>query len=217
MTLLETAPVEGRPLPLRRRGPAKVVVAVLATLVVAGLAGGYVSWRLRGGHPELSRGSVTMTPAAPVRVANDGIEDTKYVLDSDGAEGELRFSLRNDGSDPVTVLGLAAPEAGPAYGPWSYLGLKPFGPLDGPSWDGTGPGPLTLEPGAEALVVLRARLSPCVPWSAGAGTITDTVPLRVRQLGITTTQELPLPLPLYARAVHDLPAHGTAAQGCHAG
>lgn len=201
MTLVEVPTEEPRP----TRGRPAVLVKVLAVVVGALLVAALVGWQWLGHHPELAQGSASATPDAPLRIANDGVSDTRYVLDGDTDRGELRISLRNDGRVPFTVLGLEPLEPY-AFTLWSGLKLKTSPESGVWDWDGAKAEPATVDPGGELAMVLGVKRSRCNDQTAGGYSDTDVVRLQVRQLGITTIQEFRLPLPVVVKATKFLPA-----------
>ena len=202
MTILEetAAPVQSPGQVFRRLLPVFGLLALIAAVAV---------WAWLGTHPQLGPGSAWMRPGGAIRIANDGVEDTRFVMDGNTtAAQELQFTLRNDGSVPFTVLGL--PDDG-NFRVWTGVALDEMRLDEGHHWDAAAAREVTLAPGDEAVIVARVRISPCPPYSAGSRIEDDSVPLRIRQLGLTTTQKLPLPLPL---AIVFTSSHGQANGSC---
>jgi hypothetical protein len=168
-----------------RRARRLVVVAVLAIAATA--------WIWVGTHPRVVPGSFS-GGGDDFRIASDGIADTRYVLKGD--EGRFLTSIRNDGRVPFTLLGIDTARAGPFMTLGGFQ-PDPFGPGKGIG-DMTLPTrrQVTLGSGEEAGVVLGFAVGRCVYMQAGSSSDTNAVHLRVRQAGITTTQSLPLDLPL---------------------
>ncbi len=191
MTALAVDGREPATVPRRRVGRRARRLAALAALAIAATA-----WIWVGTHPRVAAGSF-WGGGDDFRIAEDGIADTRYVLKGD--EGSFLASIRNDGRVPFTVLGLDTARAG------LFMTLGGFQP--DPFRPGKGIGDMTLPTqrrvtlgeGEEAGILLRFKVDPCVFMHAGSHSDTTALHLRVRQAGITTTQSLPLELPLTIR------------------
>jgi hypothetical protein len=181
-----------------RRRWLRVVALTGAALVALALAGGQ-AW-FSSLAPLQSAGS--MIPGA-------GTRDIDRVVGEPGTPGSVvHYSWRpggavaapilltNDGSVPISVLGLNAQRT------WDYLRLT------GLSFDtviGNGPvdervavpPAITLAPGAVALAWVGIQFSTCGPGSSmqtGAdvgGMVLDTVDIRYEMLGVERTQQVP--------------------------
>ncbi|HEX5510569.1 MAG TPA: hypothetical protein VFX41_02545 [Actinomycetales bacterium] len=151
------------------------VVAALAVALVTG-------WLWIGTHPVVNGGPVYWNGPG-TRVANDGVGDTRLVIDQH--EAKFVLSVRNDGVVPFTIRGPA--DDGP-----SAISLRmQFGPTEGglePLERGSSE--VALRPGEAGAVLISVHVDRCLV-NGGGGYLSFPVSVRVRQLGITTTQELP--------------------------
>jgi hypothetical protein len=151
--------------------------------IIAGIAVALVTaWLWIGNHPAVSQGSYTWNGPG-IRVANDGVGDTRLVVEEH--EAKLILSVRNSGLVPFTLVG-------PGEDVFSTMSLDTrFGPshtaadvLENRSRE------TTLRPGEERGVLLTVRVDQCFVMPQGAHTALP-VTLRFRHLCITTTPELP--------------------------
>ena len=163
-------------------------VLLLAVLGLAGLfAAVYV-----GTHPALSAGS-THHPGRLV-AANDGIENTRYVVPDGGAR--LITSIRNDDRFPVTV---ALPDPEERRDP--YLRVAGFQRWAGPNdlrYDRRRglADELRLAPGEEVHVAVDFGPDACIYMTTGSYATMVAFPVLATKLGVTGYQEVPLPLPV---------------------
>jgi hypothetical protein len=105
--------------------------------------------------------------------------------------------VSNRGRFPFTVLGLARRDLA-LFTPASSAAFEVSPPSKGVNLSGPFFAAVTLKPGQQAAVRLVLRANRCWPMSAGAYLVLTDLPVRVRHLGITSTQSLPLfNLPLY--------------------
>ncbi len=135
----------------------------------------------------------------------DGVSDTRYMARAEaGTTFTLSTSVRNSGSVKMTVLGLSPTRS--ALTSWIVRArFAPFEPAEDGS-DTLAPPPadtdetVTLEPGAEAAMVLDFRVPTCMYLVPGAFIETNSIRVRTRVLGVVRTQLMPLAdLPLAVR------------------
>lgn len=129
---------------------------------------------------------VSGTDATAVfRIADRAIRQVRY---KDKATLTYRFRLRNDGSVPLTVTGLAPLERAPKL--FRYLALR----------DETGDSRFSIPAGGSARVSLTMRMQACETLSARAGSFATEMNLLVTR----------------ARFLHDV-AHVTLPEELHTG
>lgn len=165
-----------------RHLPRGVLLALPLVLMVVAAA-----WLLLGLRPSLAEGSLSVRGG--FRVAGDGVEDTRWVAPPRGAEGWV--TVTNRGRLPVTLgLGLEHPL-------FAVLGYRPV-TVDGLRVDGDGPlrDHATLAPGQQTAVRVRAAIPACTAFAAGSSSTVTALPVHVRSLGLLSTHDLPLPLPI---------------------
>jgi hypothetical protein len=177
----------------RRRWPVIASVSVVVVAVVAAL-----TWRVVGQHPAIGPGSFSATAQSGAATANDGVSDTKYVLHMvPGRDYVVYISVANTGRFPFTVTGLAHRQIA-LFNPESSATFAVTPPTRGVTFTQPFHATATVQPGQQAAVKLVLRANRCWPMSDGAYMVLTQVPLQVRQLGVTTTQHVPLlQLPLY--------------------
>jgi len=185
VTDAEDAPAEA-PRRGRRVNRGWVGLLSVAALVAA--------WIAVGTNPALAPGSFFGPPPSGARIANDGVADTRLVMQAEpGRTYAVVLSLRNAGRVPFTVLGDA--EENPLVHGISLYG-DPYADGYGDRTWTSADERLALGPGEEAGIVVEVGAPECVPYAEGGYAEFETLQLRVRQLGLTTTQEVPLDLPL---------------------
>jgi hypothetical protein len=145
-----------------------------------------------------------------VATANDGVTDTKYVLHMvPEREYVVYVSVANTGRFPFTVTGLARSQIA-LFTPISSATFAVTSPPGGVTFTERFYATATVRPGRQAAVRLVLRANGCWPMSDGAYMVLTNVAVRVRQLGVTTTQRVQLlALPLYLtddQPVDKLPA-----------
>lgn len=160
--------VPGAPLPAPR--PRVLVAAAAAVLLAAG-------WLWTGLHPTVTPGAVV--EARGLAQVTDTYGQTTWQGPATG--GALVLPVRNDGPLPVT---LSLPDT-PLMG---FVRLTSVGP--GAS--------VALRPGRTADVVVQVGVVPpyCGALSPGTRYTALEVDVRVRTLGLPSTQRLRLPLPV---------------------
>ena len=164
----------------------------LVVLTVVGLLAVLACLRLAR-SPELVTGSFRQ-PFELV-VVGDGFEQTRYLVPPQGSR--FAFSVRNEGRLAVEVSDPVPDDANVLY---DVVGFQP--PAEPSQGFQTG-GPLTdavtIGPGEEATVVLAFAVPRCISIVAGGGVGVESLPLQVRSLGLTTDQDVALPLPVWVR------------------
>jgi hypothetical protein len=183
------AEVEAEAAPARRRW-GTIVGAILASLaVVAGL-----TWAVFTSvySPIELNGSWGVRGA--MKSAGDGMDVTKWVLTGPAnGTGEVLIGIRNSGPFPVRLLGDGFDRDIP---PLAELSWAPaISPRDSTALghpDEVRPFPVTLQPGDEVTVVIKAFKRGCLyepGGGASAGTILGMIPLRWSMLGRERTHE----------------------------
>jgi hypothetical protein len=188
-----------------------VVPVLIAVAVLAGGAAGVVWWQVASGRPTLVAGS-SAGPDSGVTWANDGIENTKLVLDPvPGSDHTVVVSVRNAGSAPVTIRSLewVVAERGwdwgwgpPEFARASAVLIPPQG---GSPNDGFLPLPVTVPRGREVALRLDVHVPACgYELAEGGWSSFDGVTLDVTQRGVSSVQHVPVfakPLVVVGRAV----------------
>jgi hypothetical protein len=184
--------------------PRSVIAAILAVVLVAGAVAAYVA----RSSPRVVKGSV-ISGGHGVKELTDGIEVTRWEQTSGHAW--VAWSVRNDGSDTVTLTSRGDPNAIPNAMPRLSSGFLPSPlPFGGtpPQLDGSAGATvadlqesISVEPGEEVYVVAEvfypdACLVVGAAGSAGARYSLGSVPVDARVLGRTTGIDLALPRPL---------------------
>lgn len=180
MTLLAEPPPWVRPAPAPQPVPVRAVSAVS---VLAALTG---CWLWAGLHPDVEPGQGLDLDG--VRVTTDEFDRVAFTAPPTG--GRLVVGVRNDGLLPVTLTTVRTDLSQDALVVEGYR-------------DGAGvQEAVTLTAGEEAQVVLRVGVLPPYCSAVTPGTVYTAleVPLRVRSLGLASTQPLPLPLPVQVTA-----------------
>ena len=184
--------VEAQVTPDRGQAPRRWLRRSLAVLTVVGLLAVLACVRLAR-SPELVTGSFRQ-PFELV-VVGDGFEQTRYLVPPQGSR--FAFSVRNEGRLAVEV---SDPAPDDQYALYDVAGFQP--PAE-PSLGFQTSGPLrdaiTIGPGEEATVVLAFAVPRCISIAAGGGVGVESLPLQVRSLGLTTDQDVALPLPVWVR------------------
>jgi hypothetical protein len=195
-------PTVDAPEPPRRRTRRAVAILLALALVAAAVTGIVILARA----PNLTEGSFSKDSPTVVQ-ANDGYGDTRQVIDGN-VGGTLLTSVLNNGSVPVTLLGLNAVPAGRSVLAKISFEPAPFAP--GKVIGGyTGlVDRVTLRPGQEAGVVLRVSTPACLPEGKGDAIGYDAIPVKVRRLGLTRITGIPLSQPLWIYYSADHPATG---------
>ncbi len=199
MTLVLTGPTTASEAPPRRRPG---LLAPVTGLLVVGLV---LGWLVVGKQAPVQGGA--WSGGLDARPLGDGVRATRHVLSVDEGEQVVLTSVRNGGRLPVTLLGLA--EGGTF--PWSTASFRDRGrtqdevgyPSGAAAKDAVTATSLTLDPGEHADVLVRFDPPAHVTMADGTYSELTTVPLRVRHLGVTSTQRVPLlqePLTLVGRA-----------------
>ena len=126
--------------------------------------------------------------------ANDGVTDTRMVVRGvPVATAGATFSIRNDGHVPFTVHGLDVTDMTGWLAQQQVMfvpGIPDFGKA------GTPRKRVTLGPEESATVLWSLNMA-CRPSMAEGSSVTiETLPFRVSWMGVGTTRELPLELPI---------------------
>ncbi len=186
----DTDPAAQTPRPRRRSRPAHWLrIAIVTQLTLAAVALLVGLWLAH--HPGLETGSYSQTGAG-INQISDGYVSTRYLVHAQpGARAELLVSVRNAGRLPVTLTGLAEEQtAVRLQARFATLDYSRPIQLGQPTHR-----QVTIEPGQEAAVFIGVDAGEC---GQGPGDLMsfETLPLRVEVLGLTTTQQVPLNLPL---------------------
>jgi hypothetical protein len=195
----------------RRRLPRGIVPVLVAVAVLAAATAGAVRWHAAAGRPTLVAGS-SAGPDSGVTWANDGLENTKLVLDPvPGSDHTIVVSVRNAGSAAVTIRSLewAVPPRG-----WDWSAGPPefarpsavLTPAQGGSpTDAFLPLPVTVPRGREVALRLDVHVPACgYVIAEGGWSSFDGVTLDVTQRGVSSVQHVPVfakPLVVLGRAV----------------
>lgn len=174
------ADVLGRPDPTRSLalGP----TARRALVVGTALAVGAGAWLWTGLHPQVSSQGLLEVGGLP--------RDARpWARGPTG--GRMVLELRNDGDLPFTARG--------GDSPVPVAGLVPVGP-DGEAEVGTVARSLRVAPGSRALLLLEAGLLPTYCQGPQEQGQSRQVVVRLRTLGLPTTQRLVLPRPVQVAA-----------------
>jgi len=198
--------VEDAPAEAPRRGR-RINRGWVGLLSVAALA---AAWIAVGTNPAVTQGSFFGPPPAGARIATDGVTDTRLVMPGEpGRTYEVPLSLRNAGRVPFTVLGLDG-ENPLLHG--IALHADPYAEGYGSRYWAEGAEQISLGPGDEVGVVVSIGVPECLIYQEGGWAEFDTLPLRVRQLGLTTTQDVETFLPLTLTGT--TPDGATPPEGC---
>lgn len=182
-----------------RRRSTRWVLADVAAVAAAGAA----AWVFIGAHPALDNG--------PLGMSETGREASIYEghFVTAGAAGEQQHavtSVRYAGRVPLTILGVDSAAVDPSL-PLSstFAGLSESGVVIG-SAEHAVRNEITLAEGESAALRLTLHVSDETACGRDCTRTVSTVPLRVRQLGITTTQTLQLIPPIAVVAPADFAA-----------
>lgn len=178
------------PAPHRGRRARARIDTIGVVAVLAAIAG----WAWTATHPQLTPGSVANLSGAGLRMANDGITDTRYVV-TGPVDAVLILSVRNAGRWPVDVLG-DVPDADPVVDDIRFAPLDPRGGMSPADVAAPGTAGIRLEPGREAQLRVRVDVGRCATPYGGSSVTIDQVVLRVRQLGLTSDAPVVLSYPL---------------------
>jgi hypothetical protein len=169
---------------------------VVGAALLAAVAGAiFVRW----GQPQLGNGSLVGVGDG-MTWANDGVEDTRMLVRGRPvATITATFSIRNEGHLPFTVHGLDLDPAEQGNWPAHWLSKQhvtfvPTFPRDGQK--ATPAREVTLSPDEEATIYWSLDMACQPPLSEHASTEIDTLRFSVSWLGVPTTRELPLKLPI---------------------
>ena len=188
-----SVPVSGVRRPVRRW---RRVLVLTAVLLVATLVSGWV-WA--GHQVRLGPGSWARVVGPGLGGADDGFGQTRWTVRGPGPiSARLDLTVRNDGRLPLTILGddTGFGVANPYVQDVTFAPLDQRAPLSDESLRRPGSQGIHLEPGQEAQLRLEVHADRCTTPYGGASTTIPTVRLRVRQLGITTSNAVPLRYPV---------------------
>jgi hypothetical protein len=145
-----------------------VLALLVALVVVAGGAGVAVA---KAPAELTATGPTRVSGTAATAVFDVGVRTIRQVRYHDKGTLSYGFSLRNDGTLPLTVAGLAPLERAPKL--FRYLTLV----------DDAGADRFEIAPGASVAVQLRMRMEACEKLSARAGSFATEVNLSTTRIG----------------------------------
>lgn len=175
--------------PVRRRRARRLAAGALLAALPLG------AWVWAGSDVELSEGSWSRQVGADQTRSNDGFADTAWVVRGPGPiRSTLHLTIRNDGRFPVTVGVDGSPEF------WAYdlefATLDQMAPLSDESLRRPGSTRIRLAAGQEAEMRVVIDVDRCRSFYGGSWGAIAWVDLRVRQLGVTRSLDLPLRYPV---------------------
>jgi len=170
---------------LRARRPRNLVLVALLLVLVALLVSGY-AWA--ESYQPLTAGDYGLFPDRAV----SGPAGETAVTFRDGAPFRFGFSVRNDGSFAVRVVGVPHATVADPFVTRTFVS----GPLER-ARDIPGPTtpfrPFDLKPGEERMLILRGVFAHCRNWGGTTTATYDSLPVRFQFLWRTETVSVPLP------------------------
>lgn len=176
---------------------------IASAVMAAGLSVLLVGWLVLATHPSLGEGSFGNT--GDLRPASDGFAVTRLVLDAvPGRMAHVLLSVRNEGQVRATLLGIDRERSGGfldhvRFSPDPYAAASPVvGDLSSATLE-----QVALDPGEQAGMLLSLHVDSCPPLEPGSQVSYEEIPLRVRSLGVVTTQPMPLSVPIVISGTAD--------------
>jgi hypothetical protein len=193
LTVSDTVADAEAPTPRRRRWPWVVVLVVVLALIAAGTSAVVYAHT----YSPLSASGGSGPTFGAVRGVTDGVTDpTRFiVVGPSGSTGSVAYTIENDGSHAVTVLGSAVE---PNTGLFGILSRVSWSPITGPN--GLSGGqlqyarrfPVTLTPHETIELYATVTKPRC---ESGSVREIDEIPLRTKALGVHHEWDLPLSIP----------------------
>ena len=175
---------------------------IISGTVAVGISALVLGWLVTATHPSIGEGS--FGNPGDLRPVSDGFTVTRLVFEGvPGRSASVLLSVRNKGHARATLLGIDREHAG------GFLDSVRFAP--DPFTAGSSVGDLSsaslrsiaLDPGEEAGMLLTLHVDSCPSYAPGTFASYEEIPLRVRSLGILTTQPLHLSVPIVIAGTAD--------------
>jgi hypothetical protein len=173
---------------LRARRPRNLVIVGVLLVLVALIASGF-AWA--ESYQPLAEGNYGLFP---IRAVTGPAGETAVTF-RDGAPFRFGFSVRNDGSFAVRVVGVPHATVADPFVTRTFVSrsLERARDIPGPT---TPFRPFDLEPGEQRMLILRGVFANCRKWGGRMTLTYDSLPVRFRFLWRTETVSVPLADPL---------------------